>query len=89
MVNSPASSKPVFREERPGVDQFVGEQLTNLRTKAGASQIELAELLSVPLSLVQDFEAGTKRIAAAQLFKLAGHLNVPVAAFFGIELEVA
>jgi transcriptional regulator with XRE-family HTH domain len=89
MVKSPAASRPVEPAALKGVDQFVGEQLTLLRMKAGVSQTELAELLCVPVSFVEHFEAGAKRIGATQLFKLAGHLNVPVATFFGIELEVA
>ena len=74
---------------RPSVDQFVGLKLKSFRQKEGASRSELANLLSIRTADIEQIEAGHKRISAANLFILARHFDVPVAAFFGIKLDAA
>ena len=77
------------RAPKQPVDQFVGHQLQAFRQRSGRSQQDLADLLLIPVTDVPKFEAGRKRIKAAQLFVLARHFGVPVAVFFGIELAGA
>ena len=71
------------------MDQFVGKKLEHFRLGAQLSRSDLADLLTVSSDDIAKYEAGRKRISAAQLFILARHLHVPVAAFFGVKLEAA
>ena len=82
-------SKTTLKGRKLSVDEFVGSKLEELRLASNQSDSDLGTLLSVPTSDIPKFVSGRKRISAAQLFVLARHFGVPVAAFFGIELEAA
>ena len=69
-------------------NRLVGGWLKAFRGQLGASQADLAVLLSIPISDIAKFEAGRKRVPAAQLYVLAQYFDVPVAAFFGYGSEV-
>jgi transcriptional regulator with XRE-family HTH domain len=76
--------RPVFAAlvGQGAVDLHVGERLKSFRLRYGISASEIAALLSVSQRQIQRFEAGHKRISASQLFMLARHFDVTVAAFF-------
>ncbi len=64
------------------VDVHVGERVQLCRTQLGIAREELARALGVDAETMASFETGHRRIGAAQLFALAGELNVPIAYFF-------
>lgn len=74
--------------KRRGINRLVGRGLKVIREHLGKSHADLAVLLSVPISDIAKFEAGRKRVPAAQLYVLAQYFDVPVAAFFGYGSEV-
>ena len=67
---------------KPSVDRVVGAKLHSIRVTAGYSPEGVATVLSLSANDVEKMEAGKKRISASQLFALASHFDVPVAAFF-------
>jgi hypothetical protein len=70
------------RDASPSVDQFVGAKLHSMRVNSGESIGTVGSVVSLPAKQVERIEAGKKRLSALQLFVLARHFNVPVAAFF-------
>ncbi|TGD43917.1 XRE family transcriptional regulator [Pseudotabrizicola sediminis] len=64
------------------VDSFIGRRIRQFRWVCGVTQAELAEHLSVDPGQISAYEAGTNRVAAAQLLQIATVLDIPVASFF-------
>lgn len=64
------------------VDSFIGRRLRQSRWICGMSQADLAQHLSVAPQEVSRYEAGAKRLAAAQLLQIADVMDLPVMAFF-------
>jgi transcriptional regulator with XRE-family HTH domain len=60
----------VSRQPDPG-DAAIGERLRQARTAARLTQAEAAEALGIPRSAVSELEAGTRRLAAAELARCA------------------
>jgi transcriptional regulator with XRE-family HTH domain len=63
--------------------------LTALRILAGYSQAELARRSGVSQGHISELERGDKKASPKTVKKLAGGLNVPMAALFGAGTEVA
>lgn len=69
------------------IESRIGARIKERRRAAGLSQEKLGVALGVTFQQVQKFENGKNRIAASQLFTVAGALGVEVADFFvGIKL---
>lgn len=56
----------------------VGERVRDARIGAGLSQAELAAALSLDRTMVAKIEAGTRKVDALELTRLAGALDVPL-----------
>lgn len=70
------------RQPDPG-DAAIGERLRQARTAARLTQAEAAEALDIPRSAVSELEAGTRRLAAVELAKLADLYRRPERWFLG------
>ncbi|HRQ61506.1 MAG TPA: helix-turn-helix transcriptional regulator [Alphaproteobacteria bacterium] len=60
----------------------IGQNIKNIRRRAGLTQHDLGELLGVTFQQVQKYEAGTNRIPAFYLFTLKHALGIPLGLFF-------
>jgi transcriptional regulator with XRE-family HTH domain len=65
------------------IDAHVGGRLRVRREALGLSQQKVAELLGAPVRQIQEYEAGSNRVPAAQLFDLSRALQVPISFFYG------
>jgi transcriptional regulator with XRE-family HTH domain len=76
----PAKSRSA---KRPGsIDIAVGRNVRIWRMAKGLSQAQLANRLGVTFQQIQKYEVGSNRIGTGRLVKLAGILEVPIAALF-------
>ena len=64
------------------IDVHVGSQLAAIRKRAGRDVSALAAALDTTEIALAAMEAGTKRIGAAQMQRLAQELGVPIGRFF-------
>lgn len=64
------------------IDAFVGARIVALRAEAGLSQAVLATRLGISFQQVQKYEAGTNRVSASRLHRVAALLDAPVETFF-------
>ena len=64
------------------IDRHVGQRIQLRREVLGYDHVWLAEQLGYTARLIGDWEAGRVRVGGAQLFQLAGLLNVPLTWFF-------
>ncbi len=69
------------------VDVHVGRRVKIRRVLSGLSQTALAEQLGVTFQQQQKYETGANRISASRLYDTARVLDVPVAWFFGGDLD--
>lgn len=65
------------------VRRVVGANAGRLRAERNISQSELARMVEVNRSHVNQFEAGKQNISIDYLVKLADGLDVPISDFFG------
>jgi len=61
----------------------VGDRIRAARTAAGISQTRLAEAVGLDRTMVVKIEAGTRRIDALELVRIASALDVPLTHFVG------
>jgi transcriptional regulator with XRE-family HTH domain len=59
------------------VDVVVGSLVKARRIELGLTQMHLADALGVTFQQIQKYEAGTNRLSAASLWRLAHYLEVP------------
>ena len=64
------------------VDMWIGSRVRTKRASRGISQLEFCALLGVSRDELAAFEAGTKRINANLLFRIAKSLDVQPDCFF-------
>ena len=64
------------------VDTWIGSRLRIKRTTRGLTQQEFSELLDIDANDLAAFEAGTKRVNANLLFRIAKSLDVRPDYFF-------
>ena len=64
------------------VDQYVGGRIRHFRESKGVSIAVVAEKISLSSKQLAFAELGRRRLSASQLFAIARHLDVSVAAFF-------
>jgi transcriptional regulator with XRE-family HTH domain len=76
--------KPEAREDDR---KAMGDRLREAREYLGFSQEEVATYLGIPRSALSLIEAGTRKVDALELKKLAGLYKRPVAYFTGEEGE--
>ena len=70
------------------LDRHIGQRLRAKRNDSGRSLEALAELINVTPQQMSRYELGANRISAAQLYRIARGLDVPVGWFFeGFEEE--
>lgn len=69
------------KEERKGIDQFVGRRIAEFRVAKGLTQEALAQRLDRSLNDVQRFEKGA-RANAGVLLQIAGALDCDVSDLF-------
>lgn len=81
-MTPPADESESENFYQANVDQCVGARLRLRRLALGITQQRLAEWLGLPLVMIQQYEDGTLRMDAAQLFSMAQALDVPVGYFF-------
>jgi transcriptional regulator with XRE-family HTH domain len=62
---------------------MVGNKIKIARLQRGLSQTELGHLIDVSFQQIQKYEAGTNRVGAGRLTKIAEVLSVPIHALFG------
>ncbi len=67
---------------RPSLDEHIGERIRRRRVELGLTQEGLARVLGVTYQQIQKYEAGTNRISAVYLHRLAEVLAVPLEWFF-------
>lgn len=72
------------------LDRHIGSRLRALRLQRNLSLEAVAEIIDVSQQQLSRYELGHNRLSAAQLFRLAEGLHVPLGWFFrGYEEEVA
>lgn len=71
-------AKPTVQE----IDYSIGLRLKRLRVEAGLSAAELAEGVDSTQQQISRYETGKNKLSAAQLFRLAFTLGVPISWFF-------
>ncbi|WP_108658858.1 helix-turn-helix domain-containing protein [Acuticoccus kandeliae] len=64
------------------IDQIVGSRIQMLREQHTTSVSELAHALSIPSNVLEDYEAGKRRVAASHLASIALAFRVDVIFFF-------
>lgn len=64
------------------IEVHIGARIRAARKAAGLSQEKLGVALGVTFQMIQKFEKGSSRIAASQLFIVAGALGIDVSYFF-------
>lgn len=64
------------------IDSHIGRKMRLLRTLAGKTQTDLAELLGVTYQQVQKYETGQSRMMATRLFEFAKKMGVAIDYFF-------
>ena len=64
------------------VDHLIGAMVAACRVEAGLSQKQLAARVGIGLNELRLHEAGTERIAASALLKIAEVLDTPISYFF-------
>jgi DNA-binding transcriptional regulator YiaG len=64
------------------VDTWIGSRVRIKRTSRGLTQQEFSELLDISRNDLAAFEAGTKRVKANLLFRIANSLDVRPDYFF-------
>ena len=57
------------------LDVLIGRRVRRLRAARGLSQTELGSAIGVTFQQIQKYEAGTNRIAASTLVRIAGALD--------------
>ena len=67
---------PVRVGKTDPVDAVIGRRVRRIRTARGMSQTELGTAINVTFQQIQKYEAGTNRIAASTLLRIAGALEV-------------
>jgi transcriptional regulator with XRE-family HTH domain len=64
-------------------DRQIGELIRAQRLAKGLTQAQLGIQLGVTYQQIQKYEAGTNRVGAGRLAKIAELLNVPITFFYG------
>jgi len=64
------------------IDIEIGRRLRILRMGLGISQQQLGQSLAVTFQQVQKYESGNNRISAANLYRAAHALDLPVVEFY-------
>jgi transcriptional regulator with XRE-family HTH domain len=70
------------RQGATALDRHIGKRLRALRIERRMSLEKLAEALEVTQQQMSRYELGQNRVGAAQLYRVALGLNVPVGWFF-------
>jgi len=84
-MSQPEADVPIVRtKSQPDpIDINVGARVRLRRKAIGVSQARLAEGVGLTFQQVQKYERGADRISASMLVKIAGRLEVSVAALVG------
>ena len=70
------------------IDRHIGDRLKQLRQQEGISAAALAEAIDSTQQQISRYENGQNKLGAAQLYRIALSLDVPVSWFFkGIDLK--
>jgi len=64
------------------IDRYVGERLAAVRNARGIRAGVFGASCNITIAQLHDYEAGRKRISAAQLWAFAHVLQVPVSEFY-------
>jgi len=64
------------------VDRLIGRRLARARRAAGIELRDLARALGVTVEMMEEFEAGARRIGPVCLVRAARHLQVSLAYLF-------
>jgi len=67
------------------IDQEVGANISQLRCKAETTREQLAETLDVSPAEIDQYECGSVRVSAYDLFRIADYFGVSVSTFFNSE----
>jgi transcriptional regulator with XRE-family HTH domain len=82
-----AKSKERDPRSVSATDRQIGMRIRARRAELGVSQTTLAEAIGVTFQQVQKYERGVNRVSASTLNHVAKVLKMPVAQFFGQEIE--
>jgi transcriptional regulator with XRE-family HTH domain len=75
--------KPEMRQRgRDPRDAEIAKRLRALRLQRGLNPTKIGRVLGVTFQQVQKYEGGRNRITAAQLYRIAEALDVPITFFF-------
>src|SRR5512147_2930210 len=74
--------KPVSEDGPDPIDQHVGTRIRGRRVGLRISQTKLGQAIGVTFQQIQQYESGTNRVGASNLFKIAKALGVDVSFFF-------
>ena len=72
----PTEATPPRAGRADPIDVLIGRRVRRLRVARGLSQTELGNAISVTFQQIQKYEAGTNRIAASTLVRIAAVLDV-------------
>lgn len=64
------------------IDRHIGSRLKKLRQREEVSAAALAEAIDSTQQQISRYEHGQNKLGAAQLFRIAQHLGVPMSWFF-------
>jgi transcriptional regulator with XRE-family HTH domain len=70
------SATPLRVARTDPLDLLIGRRVRRLRAARGLSQTELGNAINVTFQQIQKYEAGTNRIAASTLVRIAAALDV-------------
>lgn len=70
------------RRRRGTLEEHIGDRIRRRRVELGITQEELAAALGVSYQQIQKYEAGSNRISAVYLHRIARRLQVPLEWFF-------
>ena len=65
------------------IDRMISRNIRLQRLKRQLSQTKLGDTIGVTFQQIQKYEAGTNRISAARLLRIAQALGIPITVFFG------
>ena len=71
-----------MRQTPEPIDEYIGNRVRMRREMLAMSQQKLGAAIGVTRQHVQKCEAGTRRLSACQLYRIANVLKIPPAFFF-------
>jgi len=83
--SDPFYSNVAWKDLTPKIFKQLGKRMAELRKELGITQTQLAETLAISQQLIAAYEAGSRKIPASMLPRLAKLFAMSLEALIGIE----